>query len=87
MRFSAQQEGLSHLGTIIENHLIREVLWQKVTSHSDITCYSPLKLNALCGEEKMKPFISLNDGEMLTARLVVGADGANSWLRKMLIFH
>ncbi|SUC39546.1 oxidoreductase [Proteus mirabilis] len=40
-----------------------------------------LKLNALCGGEN-EAFISLNDGEMLTARLVVGADGANSWLRK-----
>jgi 2-octaprenylphenol hydroxylase len=26
-------------------------------------------------------FLSLQDGSMLTARLVVGADGANSWLR------
>ena len=79
--FSAQQEGLSHLGTIIENHLIREVLWQKVTSHSDITCYSPAQIERIVWGEN-EAFISLNDGEMLTARLVVGADGANSWLRK-----
>lgn len=26
-------------------------------------------------------FLSLQDGSMLTARLVIGADGANSWLR------
>src|SRR5699024_10341026 len=26
-------------------------------------------------------FLTLKDGSMLTARLVIGADGANSWLR------
>lgn len=57
------------------------MLWQKVTSHSDITCYSPAQIERIVWGEN-EAFISLNDGEMLTARLVVGADGANSWLRK-----
>ncbi|WP_446470740.1 FAD-dependent 2-octaprenylphenol hydroxylase [Xenorhabdus stockiae] len=81
IQFSAAENGLSHLGHIIENRVIRQALWEQAESLSDITVYSPVSLkNVAWGENEA--FITLSDESMLTSRLVVGADGAHSWLRQ-----
>ena len=73
--------GFSHLGHIIENRVIHHALWQRAEQSSDITLMAPAELQQVAWGEN-EAFITLKDGAMLTARLVVGADGANSWLRK-----
>lgn len=79
--FSGEEFGFSHLGHIIENPVIQQVLWQRASQLSDITLLSPTSLKQVAWGEN-EAFITLQDDSMLTARLVVGADGAHSWLRQ-----
>lgn len=78
--FDDQSMGYSHLGHIVENTVIHCALWQKAQQSSDITLKAPAELQQVAWGEN-EAFLTLKDGAMLTARLVIGADGANSWLR------
>ncbi|EMH4163811.1 FAD-dependent 2-octaprenylphenol hydroxylase [Pluralibacter gergoviae] len=78
--FDDRSLGFSHLGHIIENGVIHRALWQKAQQLKDVTLLAPAELQQVAwGENEV--FLTLKDGNMLTAKLVVGADGANSWLR------
>ncbi|EPQ0972190.1 FAD-dependent 2-octaprenylphenol hydroxylase [Citrobacter farmeri] len=80
IEFDDQSMGYSHLGHIVENAVIHYALWQKAQQSSDIALMAPAELQQVAwGENEV--FLTLKDGAMLTARLVIGADGANSWLR------
>ncbi|EEC7585055.1 TPA: FAD-dependent 2-octaprenylphenol hydroxylase [Escherichia coli O157] len=78
--FDDQSMGYSHLGHIVENSVIHYALWNKAQQSSDITLLAPAELQLVAWGEN-ETFLTLKDGSMLTARLVIGADGANSWLR------
>lgn len=77
--FDDQSMGFSHLGHIIENAVIHHALWQSAALRGRHSAGSGAAAAGCVGENEA--FLSLQDGTMLTARLVVGADGANSWLR------
>lgn len=72
--------GYSHLGYIIENRRIHQALWDQAQQCKDVTLIAPAELQQVAWGEN-EAFLTLKEGTMLTARLVVGADGANSWLR------
>jgi len=78
--FDDKSMGYSHLGHIIENNVIHQALWDKASRSPDITLIAPSQLQQVAFGEN-EAFLTLQDGTMLTARLMVGADGANSWLR------
>ncbi|EPC4819457.1 FAD-dependent 2-octaprenylphenol hydroxylase [Salmonella enterica] len=78
--FDDASMGYSHLGHIVENSVIHYALWQKAQQAADITLMAPAELQQVAWGEN-DAFLTLKDGAMLTARLVIGADGANSWLR------
>lgn len=78
--FDDEQQGLAQLGHIVENRVIHHALWQRAESLSDITLIAPAELQQVAFGEN-EAFVTLKDGNMMTARLLVGADGANSWLR------
>lgn len=79
--FRAQEYGHTHLGHIIENRVIQLALWNKVGRQSEVTMIAPATLKQVAWGEN-EAFITLDNGQMLTARLVIGADGAHSWLRQ-----
>lgn len=79
--FRAQEYGHTHLGHIIENHVIQLALWNKVSRQSEVTMIAPATFQQVAWGEN-EAFITLDNGQMLTARLVIGADGAHSWLRQ-----
>lgn len=79
--FCAQEYGHTHLGHIIENRVIQLALWNKVGRQSEVTMIAPATLKQVAWGEN-EAFITLDNGQMLTARLVIGADGAHSWLRQ-----
>ncbi|MBS0905104.1 FAD-dependent 2-octaprenylphenol hydroxylase [Pantoea dispersa] len=78
--FDDEQQGLSHLGHIIENEVIHSALWQRASQCSDVTLNAPAQLQQVAFGDN-EAFITLQDGSMMSARLLIAADGANSWLR------
>ncbi|WP_058911991.1 FAD-dependent 2-octaprenylphenol hydroxylase [Entomohabitans teleogrylli] len=81
IEFDDKAYGYSHLGHIIENRVIHHALWQQASRCSDVTLLAPAELQQVARGEN-DAFLTLKSGAMLTARLVVGADGARSWLRQ-----
>ncbi|MGH1595908.1 FAD-dependent 2-octaprenylphenol hydroxylase [Yersinia proxima] len=79
--FHADEYGFSHLGHIIENQVIQQALWQRASHLADVTLLAPASIKQVAWGES-EAFITLTDDRMLSSKLVVGADGANSWLRQ-----
>ena len=80
-----------NLGWIIENKVIRNVLWKKAQADEGISFYTDHKLSSIA-EGDSEIFVSFdtaleeNKGVQapLIAKLVIGADGANSWVRQQI---
>jgi len=81
--FDAPVFNLERLGTIVENALVQWSAWQVVSAGGlvDIYCPDHLESIVLSGQQNR---VSLGSGQVLTASLVVGADGAASRVRKTL---
>ena len=77
-----KQLGLAQLGFIIENSQIQAALWQQVSQQANVEIM--LSAPKSLGLSENGAFITLENGEMLSAKLVVGADGANSWTRQQV---
>ena len=78
--FNAKQVEREQLGYIVENEQIEHVLLQSVEKQSNVTFYCPDQLTNLAVGEG-ENWLTLKSTETLTAKLVVAADGANSWIR------
>ena len=78
--FDDKSFGFSHLGHIVENAVVHSALWQQAEQCPDVTLLAPAEVQQIAWGEN-EAFLTLKDGTMLTTRLVVGADGANSWVR------
>lgn len=74
-----KQIGLKQLGFIVENNQIQIALWQKVSQQANVELIQSSPKTVGFSENGV--FLTLENGEMLSAKLIVGADGANSWLR------
>lgn len=72
--------GLPELGFMVENTVLQRALWDRL-QEQDVTLLCPAKLEALEAINGGWRF-TLDNGEMHTARLVIGADGANSQVRQ-----
>lgn len=69
------------LGHIVENRVIQLALLEQVGKLDNVTLLMPCQCQTMSvGESEV--WLSLDNGQALTAKLVVGADGANSWVRR-----
>ena len=78
--FSAYDSGLSELGWIVESSLMACELWENAKRQGNLTVFrgtSPASLEMLPEAAEL----GLEDGRTLQAKLVVGADGRDSWVR------
>lgn len=78
--FSAYESGVAQLGWILESSLMACELWESVKRQGNLTLFCPDSPAALeLGEDANR--LTLGDGRVLSARLLVGADGRDSWVR------
>lgn len=82
IEFDAATLGQAELGHIVENKALRNALWQRLVQRGECTFITGERAARLC------PLADAVDVEFaeqrVRARLLVGADGANSWVREQL---
>ncbi|HSW71086.1 MAG TPA: UbiH/UbiF/VisC/COQ6 family ubiquinone biosynthesis hydroxylase [Gammaproteobacteria bacterium] len=70
------------LGYIVEDKLLRSTLLEKLKSFSSIDFLCPLRLTALQEEEEALLLHYQDADQPLRCKLLIGADGAHSWVRE-----
>src|SRR6266571_6025490 len=79
--FSAYESGVPQLAATVESGRLHHALWQGLERQRNLSLLCPAVPSKLCrGEERVE--IRLEDGNVLNAKLAVGADGAESWVRR-----
>ncbi|WP_293761859.1 UbiH/UbiF family hydroxylase [uncultured Aquitalea sp.] len=80
IRFAASDAGADALAYIAENRWMLAGLWARLAD-SPVRCLSGVRPDSLSSNAEQARLVLAN-GDALTAKLVVGADGANSWARR-----
>lgn len=80
--FSAYDSGVDELAWIIEASLMQSELWESAKRQANLQLLCPARPSGLEFAPEAA-HISLQDGRQIAARLVVAADGADSWTRQL----
>ncbi|HMA10918.1 MAG TPA: FAD-dependent monooxygenase [Steroidobacteraceae bacterium] len=81
MRLDAYEAGVSHLAAIVESGRLQHALWQAIEAGGNVALHCPATIESLAREDAFTR-LTLADGSVLEAELVVGADGAASRIRE-----
>ena len=81
LSFSAYEAGVPELGWILESSLMACEFWESAKRQSNLTLFCPAAPERL-GFEPDAAVLTLADGSVLSGRLLVGADGRDSWVRR-----
>ena len=79
--FSAYGAGVPELGWILESSLMACELWENVKRQGNVTLFQPARPAALEFRHDAAQ-LRLDDGQSLACRLLVAADGRDSWVRE-----
>lgn len=81
LSFSAYDSGVEELAWIGESSLVHLELWESLKRQHNVTLHSPAKpVSFASGNDSVR--VTLDDGLVLEASLIVGADGRDSWVRE-----
>ncbi len=81
IHFDSAEIGEASLGHIIENRIINKALIDRAHTFDNVDIYCPSSPTILqLGNDAAK--LQLDDGNVLQAELLVGADGGRSWVRQ-----
>ncbi|NMG64074.1 UbiH/UbiF family hydroxylase [Azoarcus indigens] len=80
LRFSAYESGLQELAWIGESRLVHDELRESVKRQHNVTLFCP-RIPVSARFEDASICLELDGGDILTGRLLVGADGRDSWVR------
>ena len=80
IEFDAYRAGAGELAWIVEDGLLQDALWRRLEMQDDLALLAPAECDRLeiAGDGAV---LALRDGRKIEARLVVGADGAGSFVR------
>jgi len=81
IHFDSASLGEADLGHIVENRVTQLALWERLEQSAEVTLLCP----AVCTDLTLgveAAILTLADGSRLRARLVVAADGRDSWVRQ-----
>ena len=79
--FSAYDCGLRELAWIVESSLMQQELWETVKRQHNVTLICPAEPTALVIDDTAAR-LTLADGRRIETRLIVAADGRDSWVRQ-----
>ncbi|PHS70631.1 MAG: 2-octaprenyl-6-methoxyphenyl hydroxylase [Methylophaga sp.] len=82
-RLSAQAENVPALGQVIYARSLGQVLNQSLTTQSNLDLICPAKVTNL-KQHQHHVELELDDGQNLSAKLIVAADGGQSTIRQLL---
>jgi 2-octaprenylphenol hydroxylase len=85
IHFSASENQIDNLGHIIENTVITQALFEAGKSLPNLTILEEQKIQSL-NQGDGQQLIQLESGEMVMCKLLVGADGGNSFVRRQAKF-
>jgi ubiquinone biosynthesis UbiH/UbiF/VisC/COQ6 family hydroxylase len=83
LKFSAYQMGAPELACILESRELQGAIWQALRQQDNLELICPAK----CASLEITPdaaMLALEDGRKVRAKLVVGADGRDSWVRNQV---
>ncbi len=83
LEFSAYDSGLRELAWILESRALQRELHADLAVADHVTMISPARCASITWARDAAS-LTLNDGRVLKARLIVGADGADSWVRAQM---
>lgn len=81
LEFSAFQTGVPDLGCILESSLMACELWENLKRQANLQLFVPQQPAGLEFRSEVA-VLHLTDGQVLSAPLLVGADGRDSWVRE-----
>lgn len=79
--FSAFDTGVSELGWILESSRMACEFWESAKRQGNLTLFCPARPEGMEFRQDAA-VLRLSDGTALSARLLVGADGRDSWVRQ-----
>lgn len=80
LRLTAYQAGIGELACILENGALQHALDRVLLEQDNVTRYHQARCARLSQTEEGAE-LTLEDGRTLTANLIAGADGRDSWVR------
>ena len=81
LAFSSYDTGVEELGWIVESSQMACELWESAKRQGNLTLFCPARPQSLAFSPDAVT-LGLAEGSALSARLVVGADGRDSWVRQ-----
>ena len=81
IEFNASETSHSRLGTIVENQVLLTALNERLASDPAIIRYDNCSLQNLTAIGEKSMLVELDNGERISAQLVIGADGQRSKVR------
>lgn len=81
--FDPGSGGAQWLGQLVSNHLIRRALFEVVATHPNVTLLTDVAVQGVA-TDRAAARVTLANGQVLTARLLVGADSRFSKVREAL---
>ncbi len=83
LEFLRNETEAEAFGWIVENRLLRKSLYERIKTLKNIQYIAPSKITALeQGKDTVKTFLA--DGREIHSKLVIGADGRNSFTREQM---